>query len=107
MASDPEWCRVNAGRRSPMMPWSYQVLLSVVVLQAAIFDVRYRRIPNWLSGGALVCGMILNAFVFGWPGIQASLLGIALATLIYFPLFAVRGMGAGDVKLMMAIGALV
>jgi prepilin peptidase CpaA len=90
-----------------MIPWSYQVLLVIMVAIAAGFDLRYRRIPNWLVGTGLVWGMLMNTLLFGWPGLKTSLLGIGLAFIVYFPLFLVRGMGAGDVKLMMAVGALV
>ena len=49
----------------------------------------------------------LNTFLQQWSGVRTSLLGIILAFLIYFPLYLLRGMGAGDVKLMAAIGAIV
>ena len=90
-----------------MMPWSYQVMLAILVILAAGFDIRYRRIPNWLVGTGMLWGLAMNLFLFGWPGLKLSLIGVGLAFIIYFPLFVLRGMGAGDVKLMMAVGALV
>jgi prepilin peptidase CpaA len=90
-----------------MIPWSYQVMLAILVIMAAAFDVRYRRIPNWLVCTGLIWGVGMNLFLFGSGGLKLSVVGIGVAFLIYFPLFALRGMGAGDVKLMMAIGALV
>jgi prepilin peptidase CpaA len=90
-----------------MIPWSYQVMLATLVILAAGFDIRSRRIPNWLVLSGMVWGMAMNLFLYGTAGLKASLIGIGLAFLVYFPLFIVRGMGAGDVKLMMAIGALV
>jgi len=44
--------------------------------------------------------------LFEWRGLRFALLGLGLAMLIYFPLYLLRGMGAGDVKLMAAIGSL-
>lgn len=82
-------------------------MLAVLVLMAAGFDIRCRRIPNWLVCTGMVWGLGMNSFLFGWDGLKLSLFGIALAFLVYFPMFALRGMGAGDVKLMMAIAALV
>ena len=77
------------------------------VLVAAIFDIRFRRIPNWLVLSGILLGFALNTFLFGSVGAAAAVLGGALAMLIYFPLFVIHGMGAGDVKLMMAVGFIV
>jgi len=90
-----------------MMPWSYQVMLTILVIVAAGFDIHYRRIPNWLVCTGMVWALGMNVFLFGWIGLKLSLIGVGVAFLVYFPLFILRGMGAGDVKLMMAIGALV
>src|ERR1700693_231262 len=88
-------------------PVIFQIVLVLLVTRAAIYDIRFRRIPNWLVLTGLVLGLGLNTFLFRWSGARASLLGIGLAFLIYFPLYLMRGMGAGDVKLMAAIGAIV
>jgi prepilin peptidase CpaA len=88
-------------------PVIFQVILVLLVAIAAVYDMRFRRIPNWLVLTGLVLGLGLNTFLFQWRGAGASLLGIGLAFAIYFPLYLLRGMGAGDVKLMAAIGAIV
>src|SRR5258706_4003267 len=72
-----------------------------------MFDFRYRRVPNWLTLSGVLLGIGLNAFLFETPGLWASFRGLGLAFLIYFPLYLLRGMGAGDVKLMAAVGAIV
>jgi len=76
-------------------------------MTAAFFDLRYRRIPNWLVLAGLLLGLGLNGFLFEWQGLLRSLEGMGLALVIYFPLYLLRGMGAGDVKLMAAVGAIV
>jgi len=77
--------------------------------------VRYRRIPNWLTAGGAAVAVLLNAFLFQtpgafifryWPGVRSSLLGLVLAFGVYFVLHVLHAMGAGDVKLMAAVGAL-
>jgi prepilin peptidase CpaA len=88
-------------------PEVFQILLIVMVSIAAVYDIRFRRIPNWLVLTGLLLGFGLNIFLFEWAGLRSSLLGFGLAFLIYFPLYLVRGMGAGDVKLMAAIGSMV
>jgi prepilin peptidase CpaA len=82
------------------------ILLSTVIV-AAVFDLRCRRIPNWLNLAALVLGIGGNILLFHLPGLLQSSLGLGCALLIYVPLYLVRGMGAGDVKLMAAIGSIV
>jgi prepilin peptidase CpaA len=78
-----------------------------VALAAAFCDLRWRRIPNWLTGPAVMMGVGLNAWLGGWTGACGALQGLGLALLIHLPLFALRALGGGDVKLMAAIGSLV
>jgi len=83
-----------------------QSLLLLLVLIAAVFDLRERRIPNWLAASGLLLGIAGNSILFGISGLWTSLEGAGLALLVYVPLFALRAMGAGDAKLMAAIGAI-
>lgn len=84
------------------------MVLIVLVLAAAAYDVRYRRIPNWVSVGGALVGLGLNGFLYsGIPGLIFALKGLALGFGVYFLLYALHAMGAGDVKLMGAVGSLV
>ena len=74
-------------------------------MSAGISDLRTRRIPNWLTVPALLLGILVNWFLDGIPGLLHALGGFAGAFLIYLLLYALRAMGAGDVKLMAAVGA--
>lgn len=79
---------------------------TVIVLGVATFtDLRSRRIPNWLVLPFLVAGFVFSGWFHGWHGIVQSSEGAALALVIYGILFWMGGMGAGDVKLCIAIGA--
>jgi prepilin peptidase CpaA len=91
-----------------MPPRGVEVVLLALVLCAAIYDVRYRRIPNWLTLSGVLVGIGLNTFLYPvWPGLKFSLLGFGLGFGVYFVLYAMRAMGAGDVKMMAAVGAMV
>ncbi len=75
------------------------------VLIAVVWDVRYRRIPNWLVFPLLVGGIGISTAVQGWHGLGQSALGILLAAVAVGAFYCLGGMGMGDVKLCAAIGA--
>lgn len=81
-------------------------LLLVVTLAAAGWDLRTRRIPNWLTVSGALAGLVVNGWLWGWRGAVEAGQGLGLALLVYAPLVWLRGMGAGDAKLMAAVGAL-
>src|SRR6266478_2850895 len=89
------------------LPRVTQVVLVLIVLTAGIYDLRYRRIPNWLVLVGLVLGFAVNTLWLGLSGLGVSAKGMGLALLIYFPLYLLRAMGAGDAKLMAAVGSIV
>jgi len=88
------------------LPVTVQLLLLGVVAIAGFYDLRFRRIPNWLVLIGLIVGIGLNSFLFEWAGLERALLGMGLALLVYFPLYLLRAMGAGDAKLMAAVGSI-
>jgi len=89
------------------MPPLSEVALPALVIVAAVYDIRFRRIPNWLVLAGFCLGLALNVFFLRVDGLILALLGAGLAFAVYLPFFALRAMGAGDVKLMIAIGAFV
>jgi prepilin peptidase CpaA len=72
---------------------------------ACWFDVRTRRIPNWLTFPAAALGVIAATVAHGGHGSVASGAGLLVGLVLFFPLFVLKGLGAGDVKLMGALGA--
>jgi len=66
-------------------------------------DLRTRRIPNVLTFGAAAAGLAFHAFSGNGP--LTALAGWFTGVLIFAPLFLLRGMGAGDLKLLGALGA--
>ncbi|MBA2705264.1 MAG: prepilin peptidase [Blastocatellia bacterium] len=80
-------------------------LLVPLAIVIGYYDVRYRRIPNAFVLAALAGGLALNGIFGGLPGVAASLAGCGLAFVLMFILHIFGAMGAGDVKLFAAIGA--
>ena len=104
----------NSGSHSgvSIVPW---VIVIVAAAVAAGIDFRTRRIPNRLTGPLLLGGLLwgttcsIAGIIPGTPivssGLGDSLLGALVAGLPFFVLWMGLGSGAGDAKLMMAIGA--
>lgn len=82
-------------------------VLTLLLLTAAICDFRSHRIPNQLVLGGLLFGAIYNTAFPPTPhdSVLFPLGGVALALLVFLPLYLMRAMGAGDVKLMAMAGA--
>ncbi len=74
---------------------------------AAVIDVWSRRIPNWVTLGTLLAGVLINAWLHGFGGAASALLGAGLGLAMLLPFYAMRAIGAGDVKLLAAVGALI
>jgi len=75
------------------------------VVAAAATDLRHRRIPNWLTVPAMATGLVLNGI--SGIGFGTAILGMLAALGVYFLCFAAGFRGAGDGKLMGAVGAFV
>ena len=82
--------------------WTLPALLAAA---AGWSDWRFRRIPNWLTVPGLVLGVAVNSLVWGWPGAKAALLGAILGLALLLPFVMIRSLGAGDWKLVGALGA--
>ena len=80
-------------------------VIFVVSGLSAFFDLKLRRIPNWLIATGLVSGVILNAF-HGSSYLLQSLLGFVVGVTVLILPFALGWIGAGDVKFFGVVGAL-
>jgi len=77
-----------------------------VALAASAWDLRTRRIPNWLTFGAAAFGVLSSTFDAGLAGFTHGVIGWVAGLVLFLPLFLLGGMGAGDVKLLAAFGAI-
>ena len=81
------------------------ILTLALTISAALLDWRSRRIPNWLTVPGFLSGVTLHVVLNGWQGLRFALAGGALALILLLPLVMLRALGAGDWKLMGAVGA--
>lgn len=86
---------------------SSTLLLLLVLGLAVLMDARRRRIPNYLTYGAIIIGLSMQATFIGMDGFYSGLKGMGIGLLVLIPFYLTGGMGAGDVKLMAAVGTFV
>jgi prepilin peptidase CpaA len=82
-----------------------QFVALVIASVACAFDLRTRRIPNWLTWGAAAAGIAFHVATGGLPGLQYSAQGWVVGAACLIVPYALGGMGGGDVKLVGALGA--
>lgn len=74
---------------------------------AALIDIWSRRIPNWVTFGTLLGGVLINAWLHGSGGAVDALAGAGLGLAMLLPFYLMGTIGAGDVKLLAAVGSLI
>ncbi|OGS25111.1 MAG: hypothetical protein A2297_07110 [Elusimicrobia bacterium RIFOXYB2_FULL_48_7] len=81
------------------------ILIAFLVI-CSITDIFYRKAFNVVTYPVIFIAIILNSLYFGPSGLVNSLLGALLGMAFLLAFYMIGGMGAGDVKFMMAVGAL-
>jgi prepilin peptidase CpaA len=81
-------------------------VLAAGLVAAVLIDVRSRRIPNWLTASMVAAGFVMAAVGISGLTLGQAALGFAVGLLLMLPGHALGATGAGDVKLMAAIGTI-
>ena len=89
------------------MPSMMIIVLALLLIAAIYTDLRRSRIPNWLTFSAMGISLLMQTWVGGLYGALFSLAGLGVGMGLFLLPYACRAIGAGDVKLMAAIGSLV
>lgn len=74
------------------------------IIWASWIDYKERRVPNWLNATIACTGLAAQSWFLGWQGLGSGMLGLSVGFGVLMLPWLMHGMGAGDVKLMMAIG---
>ena len=85
------------------LPFSF---LTVVLFIAAVMDIRVHKIPNWLTLPTILIALAGHTWSGGWQGFLFSIQGMALGLAILIVPYVIGGMGAGDAKLLGAVGGI-
>ena len=84
----------------------YPAAASICALIGSIYDLKSRRVPNLLTGPAVLVGLLLHLFVGGWREMLIAAGAGLICGVVFLIFYVAGGMGAGDVKLITAVGCL-
>jgi len=79
--------------------------LVCLLLLAVRMDLRSYKISNHLILIGIITGFLFDVYEYGQAGISLWLPGILLPVILLFPLFIIKALGAGDIKLFSVIGS--
>jgi prepilin peptidase CpaA len=86
--------------------WLYPTIALGCALAGAVFDVRSRRIPNFITLPGILFGLVLHLALGGWKQMGLAALAGLICGGLFLIFWLAGGMGAGDVKLMTAVAAI-
>jgi prepilin peptidase CpaA len=84
----------------------YSAAALLCALCGAGYDLKSRRVPNFLTLPAILFGLSLHIILGGWPQLKSSAAAGLICGLIFLVFYLAGGMGAGDVKLITAVGCI-
>lgn len=83
------------------MIWYIKAVVVMMLFMRAIYtDVKKNIIENRLIGAGLVTGFLFSYLAGGIPAVLQAVKGSCGVIVVLFPLFLIRGLGAGDIKLL-------
>ena len=94
----------QASQEAPVQTWVWLLLVASTGV-ACVTDLRSMRIPNWLTIPLLAGGLIHAGMGGGWHGVLLSVGASAVAGFVFVLGYMFLRGGAGDAKLMLAIGS--
>jgi prepilin peptidase CpaA len=85
---------------------TYPATAAACSLVGSAFDVKSRRIPNFITFPSILLGLAMHLALGGWGQLFLSLAAGLLCGTAFLAFYIAGGMGAGDVKLMTAVGCI-
>jgi prepilin peptidase CpaA len=85
---------------------TYPAAATACALVGSVFDVKSRRIPNFVTMPAFLFGLALHLALGGWRQLLSSLAAGLICAAVFLVFYIAGGMGAGDVKLILAVGCI-
>ena len=86
--------------------FTYLATASACALAGSVTDVKSRRIPNFITLSSILLGLAMHLAIGGWKQLLLSLAAGLICGIAFLLFYIAGGMGAGDVKLMTAVGCI-
>jgi prepilin peptidase CpaA len=84
----------------------YPAIATACALVGSVYDVKSRRVPNFVTFPAFLLGAGMHLVLGGWKQMLLALAAGTICGLVFVVFYVAGGMGAGDVKLIMAVGCI-
>lgn len=85
---------------------SFFIIIGLGLVVATVIDLHSRRIPNWLTVNLSMVGLANSLWVKGWSGLGEHIVALLIGLIIFFVFYLLNIFGAGDAKMMAALGAI-
>jgi prepilin peptidase CpaA len=85
---------------------TYPATAVACALVGSVFDVKSRRIPNFITFPSILLGLAMHLALGGWRQLLSSLAAGLICGVVFLIFYIAGGMGAGDVKLITAVGCI-
>ena len=85
----------------------WMIPFTLMLIACGYYDIKYRKIPNFISFTLILAGLFVHLVANGWPGFRQSCIGCAIGCSFFLLFYFFKMMGAGDVKFMAGIGAVI
>jgi prepilin peptidase CpaA len=85
---------------------TYPATAVACALVGSVFDVKSRRIPNFITFPSILLGLAMHLALGGWRQLLSSLAAGLICGVVFLIFYIAGGMGAGDVKLIAAVGCI-
>jgi prepilin peptidase CpaA len=85
---------------------TYLAIAAACAAVGSVFDVKTRRIPNFITFPSILLGLAVHLALGGWRQLLLSLAAGLICGTAFLVFYIAGGMGAGDVKLMAAVGCI-
>ncbi len=86
--------------------FAYAAAALFCAFTSAVYDIKSRRVPNFITGPGILAGLLLHLILGGWRQFALAAAAGLICGLVFLAFHLVGGMGAGDVKLITAIGCI-